>query len=159
MHRMPIPWLISLSVALCFSCTDSGSTARYHYLQEQREAFVFQAPPEKIFAEVQRLLAEEGHPLEGTVAQAVTGVSTPWKQENVGSSQFQVRFIPLERGGHFVHIVHLTRFDSGEINRLRWTDMEWELVQRVEPDRAAEILQRANQRGEDVHARRQRLGC
>lgn len=159
MHRLPISWLLSLGVALCFSCADSGSMARSDYLEEQRESFVFQAPPDKIFAEVQRLLAEEGYQLEGTATQAVNGVSTPWKQENVGSSQFQVRFIPLARGGHFVHIVHLKRYDDGEINRYRWTHTEWELVQRVEPDRAAEILQRANQRGDEVHARRQRLGC
>lgn len=144
-------WLRLCYLALLIitaACDPSPEGERQYKLKEEVQSFVYRKPKELIRAEVTRLLAEHGHTLPPGAEE------TPWKTLSRYQEQYVVRFIDLEKGGTFVHIVVLHKFEDGSVSRQRHDDLEWELIQRVEPDRSLEIANRATKRGEEVHRRR-----
>lgn len=145
------------SLRLCYlalliitaACAPSPGGERQGKLDEEVQSFVYRKPKELLRAEVARLLAEHGHTLPPGAEE------TSWKPVRGWQEQFVVRFIDLEKGGTLVHIVSLSKLEDGSVSRHRRNELEWELLQRVEPDRSLEIAGRANKRGEEVHRR----GC
>jgi hypothetical protein len=130
------------------ACAPSPEGERQSKLHEEVASFVYRKPKELVRAEVTRLLAEHGHTLPPGAEE------TPWKTIGARQEQFVVRFIDLEKGGTFVHIVSLNKHEDGSVLRHRHGDLEWELIQRAEPDRSLEMSNRASKRGEEVHRRR-----
>jgi hypothetical protein len=148
---LPALWIVA-------ACEETPTNARRSAIDFQRETFVYRTPPERVYREVQALLAESGHRLPDADDFVGRTVSTDPVQKRTGSIwQHQVRVIPVRGKGHLVHVVTVLMDDDGEVfHRGRSNDLEWELIQRVEPDRALEIAARAEERAAAVQRRQER---
>ena len=150
--------LFSLILFLPLLCCDgSPEAARNGYIAREGEMFAFHDPAIVIYNQARVLLAEHGAELPATAEFVDRTISTPWQPAANDSKRFSVRIIELEKSGRLIHIIESRRDIDGNLyERERRTDIEWELIQRLEPDRALTIAARAAKRGDDIHSRNQR---
>jgi len=146
-----IPFLLLPLLA----CETSPEGARQNKITSEKEAFVYQVPAARTYQLVRELLAEQGHQLPAVPARMMDAdIASEWSKDG---HRFIVRFITVDEDHYMVHIIGLGRHDDGTIySRLRWTEYEWELIQRAEPARALDIARAAGQYADDIHKRNAR---
>lgn len=145
-----IPFLLLPLLA----CETSPEGARQNKITAEKEAFVYQAPAARTYRLVRELLIEEGHELPPALPGMDVDIASAWDKRG---RRYVVRFISVDDDRYMVHIVGLARHDDGTIySRLRWTEYEWELIQRAEPERALEIARAAGKYADDIHKRNAR---
>ena len=144
--RFCVPILLCSSA--CGSCGETSTTVQRDYVAREREAFVFQVPRDKLIAELRSVLADRGDDLVEADPAAAT-LHTKLRREH----DYVIHIVEL-RDGRAVHIVHQTFNAAGEVlEGVAALDLEWELAQRAEPDRAIAIMREANQRADKVPVR------
>ena len=152
---MPFIRLIALFAVLpVLAACESSEVARYNILNDERDMFVYHAPRDRIVAEVTQLLAERGHTIADANAMTLTSDAVP---DGRGlSTKYIVRLIPAS-SGMLVHIMDVLSESDGHVTSDRRHDeLEWELIQRVEPDRAIKIAEHANDVRDDLRGHNHR---
>jgi hypothetical protein len=144
--RFCVPILLGSSA--CGSCGETSTTVQREYVAREREAFVFEVPRDKLIAELRGVLADRGDELVEADPAAAT-LHTKLRRDH----DYVIHIIEL-RQGCVVHIIHRTFNGAGEVLEGRIADdLEWELAQRAEPDRAIAIMREANTRADKVPVR------
>ncbi len=152
-----LPTLAILIVALVAACDASPEGARQQKISAEEQSFVFHVPAARTYDMTRELLGEKGFTLPPGPPVMDRDIASDWVRGGLGGERFLVRFIRVGPATYLVHLVGQSRDQDGTIySRLRWTDLEWELIQRAEPSRALDIAQAANRRADQVHQRNMR---
>ena len=148
---------LAYPILLCLllpACEPNPESTRQNVIQRERETFVYHRSAPELYHQARQLLAERGHELPATPPPVNTTVASPWRSDG---HRFLVRIIPVDRGEHLVHITGQSRDRDGNVYfSERWNELEWELIQRVEPDRAVDIAAQARRQADDVHRKHNR---
>ncbi len=146
---MPIK-ILSLLVFLA-ACDETAAGVQRDYVDRHKEAFVFHVDRAQVIAGLRGVFADDGLELIDPTTDPIATTESP-KHET-----YAIHVIAT-RGGHLVHIVSQLHDDHGKIYAtIRDTDKEWELAQRLEPDRALDIEEAANKRADHVAPRARSL--
>ena len=149
--------VLALTVTACSACDETSSGVSHDYVQRHREAFAYEIPRDQLLAALRDLLADKGMTLVDAPPGATT-LHTTAAREGGGTDEYAVHLLPLRSGEMMVQLVLISRDDKGQIvSSLRDEELEWQLVQRAEPDRALAIMNTANQRADHVAPRAHRL--
>lgn len=146
-----------MSIRLAFllalaACDETSEGVRQGYVERHREAFVYRVPHEQIVGALRELLDEHGVQLASDPASAT--LHTTATKTRYDATEYVVHVIPLRAGGYQVQIVAVVHDSDGALKySMRREDYEWDLIQRVEPDRALEITRAANERADKVAPR------
>jgi hypothetical protein len=155
-RAVPILALICLSLP-ALACESSPAGARQQHIDSARDTFVFRAPAQRLYDQARALLGERGHALPAGPAPVDTTIESPWVGPAHHQKRFLVRIIRVDDGRHLVHLIGQSRGEDGTVFfSERWRELEWELIQRVEPARAVDIARAANKKADDVHKRNNR---
>jgi hypothetical protein len=137
----------------CVACDETSSGVRDSYLQRHRDTFVFHVPRARLVEGVRTLFAERGLALiEPTTAD--TFHTTAEKTLYGAAREYNIHLLPI-RSGALVRISSSDRDAQGKIvdSTDRYTDLEWTLAERLEPDRTLDIAEEANKRADRVAPR------
>jgi hypothetical protein len=143
-HRLIVLFAVLPVLAAC----ESGDVARTNIVNDERDMFVYRVPRDRIVAEATQLLAERGH----TIAAAdPTTLTTNVVADGHGlSTKYIVKMIPAS-SGMLVHIMDVLVESDGHVTSdRRHSELEWELIQRLEPDRAIKITEHADDVRDDL---------
>jgi len=134
------------------ACDETSAGVRQGYVERHRDAFVYRAPREQIVSALRELLAEHDVQLASDPASATLHTSVA--KTRYESTAYVVHVIPLRAGGYQVQIVAVVHDSDGALKySMRREDDEWQLIERVEPDRALAITEAANARADKVAPR------
>jgi hypothetical protein len=144
-----------LVIALLAGCdhSETSSDVREKYVARHRDTFVFEgASRDHVMEPLRVLLAEHGYPVLDAPANATMLATKRRMLANGESEEYAVHFIKLrQRPAFTVQLVKISRDAKGEIwSSYRDEALEWELIQRAEPDRALAIMAVANDRADKV---------
>lgn len=135
----------SLCLLGCGALRAAG--ARQAHINEQMQDYSYAKPLAAIWPDARSMLFEEGYQVRG---EGTTNLETEWKRDEGGTSvRYLVQGIELE-GKTQVRFSRQAREQGGESAAARDFAMEWKLVQRVEPERAAKIREAADAAGESA---------
>ena len=150
--KWSVPLLLVTTLALGTGC---AAGRREMYIQEKASDYVYRKPIAEVWPQVRALLAEKELPVRE--AQGAYEISTDWHQQgaasNLGTSyvRYLVRGHQPSPALTQVEILRQNRVESGQgalasannrttgtdsVNRTRDREMEWELLQRVDPEGA-----------------------
>jgi hypothetical protein len=147
-------WLALCLVTGCYGCEDSAEGVRQRYVTSHRDTFTFTSGTRaRIEGPLGDLLHEQGYTLERAPVGADKLVAK--RQVKGHAEEYVVHFIDLRTRAELrIELVHLSYNADGTVaSSYRDTDLEWELIQRVEPDRALAIMNEANTRADKVPPR------
>lgn len=139
-----------LSLLLLAGCPESSEQVRTHYVDRHHDTFVFELRDrDRVIGLARELLAEHGFRLEDA-AGSTTLRTAPHRRV-----VYAVHLVPLrQRPGFLVQLVRMHHDDEGAVTSSgRDEELEWQLIQRAEPDRALAIMERANERADRVPPR------
>ncbi|ATB30673.1 hypothetical protein [Melittangium boletus] len=150
--KWSVPWMLLTASVLVTGC---AASRREMYIQEKASDYVYRKPIAEVWPEVRAMLKEKELP----VREAPGGyeISTDWHQlgasSNLGTSyvRYLVRGHQPSPAMTQVEILRQNRVESGQgamatpnnrtagtdsVSRTRDREMEWELLQRVDPEGA-----------------------
>ena len=115
-------------------------------LAERMRDYQYEAPPADAWREMRAVLKEHGFEL----AEATPKENTTLTTSKVGVDSYDVRLQRINASKYTLSIRHIQEqaVDDGGTQRfvVPDTNVEWEVVQRVEPERAAKIREAADAR-------------
>ena len=157
MHRARVACTIVCLFVPLLACESSPAGARQQHIESERDTFVYRVPAQELYDQARLLLAERGHDLPPAIAPVDTTVESPWVGPARHQKRFLLRIIRVDKGEFMVHLIGQSRGEDGSVFFSdRWDDLEWELIQRVEPARAVDIARKANKKADDIHRRNAR---
>ena len=115
----------------------NAAAARNAYIQNHTLEFVYESPLETVWPNARTLLFEEGFSVNDT-GEGSTTLETDWLYTQY-EHRFLVQGIAVDESTCQVLFTEQSRNSSGAVSSGRAWDLEWELIQRVEPDRARQI--------------------
>ena len=140
-------WIAGL-LLLATACDrdESSDHVRESYKDRHQDTFVFHADRAAILHGLDTILADRGLTLTTATGDTITTTMSA----GMGRESLSIHLIK-SLDGYLVHIVTVRHDETGAVyNSDRDTAAEWELAQRVEPDRALAILNDANTRADKV---------
>ncbi len=151
----------------CDSCRAESiaNRARDSHLQGERETWVAEQDPQRVWTEARALLAEQGIEIEDAAQPLDTTHYSPWRSLNGGRrSRYSLRVQKAGPQRALLRIHEVLEDEPGstaerEPSRSRRQDLEWEVYERVQPSRAADTLTEAQRRGQRAYDRQVMLGC
>jgi hypothetical protein len=147
-----IAFSLASSLAGC-DYSETSSDVREKYVDRHRDTFVFEgASRDHVTTPLRELLDEQGFPLLETLPNAATFHTKRRAARDGSSEEYAVHFIQLhQRPAFTVQLVKISRDPKGEVSSsYRDEKLEWELIQRADPDRALSIMASANERADKV---------
>ena len=144
--------LIALAVLLSGCAFLRGQQAKQDALRQQIQQFAFTQPIESIWPEVQKLMFERG--FQTKTASTTTNYAIETEPALVGDNQvrYLIQGTPLANGGSTVHFNKVQTRPNGKTRSGRDFDMEWLLIQRFDPQAAAQIQAQADAIGQQAAA-------
>ncbi len=142
-----------LAIAGCNDETADG--VRHNYVDRHSDAFVYEGTThEHVLAAVRSVLADGGYELvPGESPDVFTTTNHAAAKKH--SDEYVVHVVDLRwRRGFLVQLVKVTRDSDGLVTSSGRDDkLEWEIIQRADPDRAVDIMAKANEKADKVPAR------
>lgn len=142
---------IVILVALCASCADPRQVSYEHAIDRELDRYVFERPIDQVWPELVAVLAEHGYAIHETVPIEGRTVISDLVPDIGGVDhgyRALVRVIRLDRARYRIRIeLQYTRdgavdIESPDVIGRPTQRMTWKLIERVEPARAAKILDR-----------------
>ncbi len=125
-----------------------AASARQAHINEQMQNYTYEKSLDQIWPEARALLFEAGYQVRDT-GEGSTTLETEWSRSEGGSVvRYLVQGIELDGGKAQVRFNSQAKTKDGSAGGGRDYSMEWRLVQRVEPTRAARIEGDADAAGE-----------
>lgn len=145
------PFLI-LSLLTLAACDETSEGVRHAYVDRHADSFVYEGTTqEHVMSSLKSVLDERGYTVSPTEEPGA------FKALRLGKSpdEYSVHFVNLRwRKGFLVQLVHVSRDKEGGVSSSYRDDkLEWELIQRADPDRAVEIMAAANAAADKVPPR------
>lgn len=152
--------LLSL-LALVFSsgCASMrASSARTAYIHEMTEKHVYESDCERVWPTARNLLFSKGYAVKDTGEGTVMTLETEWRHDGTSdsrdntiqsapaASRYLVQGMQPDEEQCQVNFSMNHRSSNNSINSSRDLDLEWQLLQQVDPDAAAQISQEAEVR-------------
>jgi hypothetical protein len=146
---LPFVGLFLLINATAGCATFRGISAKHQYIESQAKEFVFAKSASEVWPAARQLLFEKGYTVKNTGESGALTAESEWKYEDKRRSRYLVQVNPVDEGHCKVVFTKM----EGEMNSktndsTRDVGLEWELIQKVEPERAAEIKTEADKRAE-----------
>jgi uncharacterized lipoprotein len=133
--------------------TFRGASARHAYIESQTQEFVFAKPAVEVWPAARQLLFEKGYEVKNTGEAGALTAESEWKHEDKRRSRYLIQVSPVDPAHCKVMFTKMEGQDGFKQNdSTRDTGMEWDLIQKVEPERATAIKADADKRGEAAKA-------
>jgi hypothetical protein len=133
--------------------TFRGASARHQHIEGQTKDFVFAKPAGEVWPAARALLFEKGYVVKNTGEAGALAAESEWKYDGTRRSRYLVQVNPVDEGHCKVVFTKMEGEKKSTTNdSSRDLGTEWELIQKVEPERAAEIKAEADKRGEAAKA-------
>lgn len=142
---------IVVIVASSFGCASiRAANARNTYIQRKTKQYVYDKPCRRVWPTARQLLFERGYAAKNTGDVGGMTVETEWRydDETETRSRYLVQGTEPRKGKCKVRFNRMTEHEDGDMSTLRDTDAEWQLLQRVAPQDAAEIQKTADIKAE-----------
>lgn len=151
----------SLSILmLIFSsgcATMRANSARTAYIHQMTEKHVYNSPCAQVWPTARNLLFSEGYAVKNTGEGMVMTLETEWKYINANSSanttssstvasRYLVQGMQPDEGQCQVNFSMNERSQNNNMDSRRDLELEWQLLQEVDPGAAAQIRQDAEVR-------------
>lgn len=152
-HLFVFLLLGALLIGMSACAAMKGAQARTAYIQDAVQNYVYDKECEKVWPDARELLFEQDYSVKDTGEAATMTVETEWRHTDSGSSKYLVQGTAPQEGQCDVRFNKKSRSDtSTSSTNSEDHDMAWELLQRVEPEVAAEIEKEAEAEGEAAKA-------
>jgi hypothetical protein len=140
--------LVAIAFVVGVGCaTLKGASARHQYIEQEAQGFVFNKPASDVWPPARELLFKMGYEMKNT-GEATTAESE-WKREDDRRTRYLVQVTPVDAGHCKVQFTKMTAYSKASgTDSERDVGTEWELIQKVEPERATAIKTEADKRGE-----------
>ena len=133
--------------------TIRGASARHQYIEAQAKEFVFAKPASEVWPAARQLLFEKGYEVKNTGESGSMTAESEWKHEDKRRSRYLVQVTAVDDGHCRVMFTRMEGQDGFKENdSTRDVGTEWELIQKIEPERATAIKTEADKRGEAAKA-------
>ncbi len=147
---MRLALLLVFAAACTYDSTESSKDVHDRYLDRHTDTFVITDRTRAVDA-LQGVLAEEGYELVPT--EQPTTFRTDQKMDRSSTEELSIHLLSLLDKGVLVQIMEVRRDETGKVTgKSRRDDLEWLVAQRAEPDRALELMRKANDRADKVPA-------
>ncbi len=156
LRRWPGRVLLLALAALCLLSLGCAmiraAAARDAYIEARTKKYVYDRPLEQVWPEARTMLFEMGFEVKDT-GEGATTLETEWKQESGSRYRYLVQGI---RQGDKCQVRFTKAFETRGKHQSSGTSRDWgiefELINKVEPRRAAEIRVEADRRGKAAEA-------
>jgi len=149
------PFII-LALALA-ACDETAEGVRRNYVDRHSDAFLYQGTThDYVLHALRGVMDDQGMDVVATEDPLMfKAVSRAAAAPNRRHDEYAVHIVDLRwRKGFMVQLVKITREPDGSVyTSYRDDQLEWELIQRADPDRAAEIMAKANDQADKVRPR------
>ena len=147
-HRTLTLLLLGLGALTMLGCGAlRAASARQAHINEQMQNYTYEKPLTDIWPEARAMLFETGYQVRDTGEGSKT-LETEWSRSEGGTLvRYLIQGIETD-GKAQVRFNRQAKTKDGSAGGGRDYDMEWKLVQRVEPERAAKIQTEAQAAGE-----------
>ena len=148
---------VGLVASLLACASMKAASAKQNYIHSQTSKHVYDKPCQQVWPDARSMLFELGYSVKDTGEGTARTVETEWKTErhsstssNYYSNRYLVQGIQKGENGEKckVRFTRNTRQSDGDVTSSRDLDMEWKLLQRVNPSRAAAIQSEAETRAQ-----------
>jgi hypothetical protein len=134
------------------ACDETASSVQRDYVERHEQTFVFTVDRARLVEGVRQVVADYGlelvEPTTGDTLHTTRGLP-----QSDYTTEYTVHLISTHFG-YLVHVIDQARDRDGKVfNSQRATELEWELAQRLEPERALAITEKANKRADRVAPR------
>jgi len=138
MRRDTLPKVALATAAAILLTAVVGCTAMRRNAARTAYGFVHHQPVERIWPELRQMLFEEGYQTRDS--DGTWTLETEWLPDSHGRARVLATGTPLGPDRTQIEITRMTQQLNSDIATTdRAYDLEWELVQRVDPQAAAEI--------------------
>lgn len=139
---------VIVGLILCASgcAAMAGWAARQQYIVEQTQNYTYSRPIQAAWPEVRSMLFERGIEIENTGEASTFTLETKWKYNSDSRDKWLIQGLSVTDQSSQVHLTKVHAVGNSQSSN-RDYDMEWRLIQRLEPDKAAAIQQAAEQAG------------
>ena len=150
---LPFVGLFLLINATVGCATFRGASARHEYIESQSKAFVFAKPAGEVWPAARQLLFEKGYEVKNTGEGGSLTAESEWKYDGKNRSRYLVQVNKVDESHCKVVFTKMGgERKSTATDSTRDVGTEWDLIQKVEPERAAEIKAEAEKRAEAAKA-------
>jgi hypothetical protein len=133
--------------------TFRGASARHQYIESQSRDYVYAKPAGEVWPAARAMLFEKGYEVKNTGEGGTLTAESEWKYDGKNRSRYLIQVNPVDEGHCKVVFTKLEGDrKSTSTDSTRDIGTEWELIQRVEPERAAEIKAEAEKRADAAKA-------
>ncbi len=147
--RLKIEWIgMFLMLGLMVGCaTLRGMGAKHEHIETQTKNYVYNQSAQSVWPAARQLLFEKGFEVKNTGEAGMLTAESEWKYENKKRTRYLAQATPVSDSQCKIVFTKMESDKDGS-DTTRDLALEWELIQRVEPDRAAQIKAEAEQKGE-----------
>lgn len=124
----------------------AGWAARKQYIVNQTQNYTYGRPIQAAWPEVRTMFFEQGIEIENTGEASTFTLETKWKYTNDARDKWLIQGLSVTDQTSQVHLTKVHAVGNSQSSN-RDYDMEWRLIQRLEPDKAAQITSDAEQAG------------
>ena len=137
-----------LMLGLMMGCaTLRGMGAKHEHIETQTKNYVYNQPAQAVWPAARQILFEKGFEVKNTGEAGMLTAESEWKYENKKRTRYLVQATPVSATQCRIVFTKMEADKNGNESS-RDVALEWELIQRVEPDRATQIKTEAEQKGE-----------
>jgi len=132
--------------------TFRGVSARHEYIEGQTKDYTYAKSADEVWPAARQLLFGKGYEVKNTGESGSLTAESEWKYEGKKRTRYLVQVTKVD-DSHCK--VMFTKMETEkDMNPISERDMgtEWELIQKVEPERATEIKAEADKRAEAAKA-------
>jgi hypothetical protein len=150
MNMKRFSMVVGVFLALATGCAAMrAAAARQTYINNQTSGHVYNQPVGQVWPAARQLLFEAGYQVKDTGEAGALTLETDWLAgQNDQSSRVLVQGIAVDDTHAKVQFTRLTRRTNMQPESSRALDLEWELIQRADPDSATQIQAQAEQKGQ-----------
>ena len=138
--------LVALAATGCAGIR--ASQARQDYIDQATRSHVYDKPCEQVWPDARQLLFAEGYSVKDTGEGTTMTVETEWNYEDEFDDTEATRYLvqgSAPRSGTCKVEFTRSERDDGDLETERDLEMEWELLQRVDPAEARQIRAEAEE--------------
>lgn len=145
--------VLLVAALFCFAATQAGcafmraSSARQRYVRDQTSQWVYRQPIQQVWPGVRKVLFERGLQVKDSDSGGAYAVETEPANDGKTVVRFLVQGTKLDDGACRLEVTKMTMGKDGAQSE-RDTDFEWQLLQRLDPQGAAQINAAAEQEAE-----------
>lgn len=135
-------------LGLMMGCaTLRGMGAKHEHIENSTKNYVYNQPAQIVWPAARQLLFEKGYEVKNTGEAGMMTAESEWKYENKKRTRYLAQATAVSDTQCRIVFTKMESDKNGNESN-RDTALEWELIQKVEPDRAAQITAEAEAKGE-----------